>query len=310
LHNFDNIDSTTIKSPLKWAGGKYRLLDTIFQLFPATANAFYEPFFGGGSVGLNAMKRLNANTCFVGDTNSCLVQFWNALKEQPENFIAMAASLFVAENNTDEAYRLLRREFNRTTDIFRKSVLFLYLNRHCFNGLCRLNTHGEFNVPFGKYEKPLLPINELKAASRRLFRFTVSDVDFRDLFAQVGQGNAVYCDPPYLPLSNTANFTGYGIKDFTFTDQEDLVKCAVDAASKGATVIISNQYTVIARELYKNASYRKVIKVPRLLSRDGDTRMPVEEILAVYYPYNEMPAEKRITTSAPHLEDDAFFNIA
>ena len=94
-HNFDTIDSTTIKSPLKWAGGKYRLLDTIFRLFPETASAFHEPFFGGGSVGLNAMKRLNAGVCFVGDTNSCLVQFWNALKEQPEDFVAMAKTLFV-----------------------------------------------------------------------------------------------------------------------------------------------------------------------------------------------------------------------
>ena len=200
-----------IKSPLKWAGGKSRILNNIFTYVPKDTTRLIEPFFGGGSVGLN----INCPEIIINDSNEILMNFWESIQSNSDKFIEEVSKIFIGENNTSSKFYELRTEFNSTTDTFRKSVLFLYLNKHCFNGLCRFNSKGEFNVPFGKYKSINAPIDEIKNVSKRIIFYTLLNKDFRHVFELVEEGTVVYCDPPYVPLSKTANFSDYGKEGFT-----------------------------------------------------------------------------------------------
>ncbi len=116
----------------------------------------------------------------------------------------------------------MRQLFNQTTDPYQRSLLFLFLNRHCYNGLCRYNQSGFFNVPFGKYKKPYFPEAELEAFAEKAKKATFVCMDYQQLFAQLPAEAAVYCDPPYVPLSKTASFTSYAKNSFNLDDQADL----------------------------------------------------------------------------------------
>lgn len=288
----------TTKSPLKWAGGKYRLLHDIFEFFPREykdenfvfesdikSKPFYrfvEPFFGGGSVGLNTEGFSKKG--IINDSNKELINFWKTVKEKPEELLDKCKLYFTPQNNTEDAFYKNRETFNTTSDILEKAALFLYLNKHCFNGLCRFNKSGKFNVPFGKYKSPVLPVKELNIASQTLKNFDILNLDFRDIMNMTGEGDAVYCDPPYLPLSITSNFSSYGVEEFTLEDQQVLADLALESSKRGATVVISNHYTEHALQIYKNASNIKQISVSRFISGKGESRGEVFELLAAFLP--------------------------
>jgi DNA adenine methylase len=194
-------------------------------------------------------------------------------------------NLFVVNNNEDAFYQL-REEFNSTKDKFRKATLFIYLNRHCFNGLCRYNAGGKFNVAFGKYAKsPYFPEKEFVACIEIIKKFKIYNKDFRGIFEMVEPGDLVYADPPYVPLSTSANFSRYTKTGFTLEDQVDLAKCAEKASKKGATVVISNHYNLcslqIYSELYKG-QVAEVIDVTRTISVKTDVRNSAKEVIFVY----------------------------
>ncbi|EBW1656338.1 Dam family site-specific DNA-(adenine-N6)-methyltransferase, partial [Salmonella enterica subsp. enterica serovar Typhimurium] len=141
---------------LKWAGGKYPLVDDIKRHLPE-GNCLIEPFMGAGSVFLNT----EYDSYILADINSDLIHLYNTVKQHPEKFMKDARLLFTPQMNIAEEFYELRQEFNLSTDPYQRSVLFLYLNRHCYNGLCRYNSKGEYNVPFGRYKKPYFPETEL-----------------------------------------------------------------------------------------------------------------------------------------------------
>jgi len=294
---FSEKTQDSARSPLKWAGGKFRLLDKIIPvLLPSSRKRFLEPFFGGGSVGLNIDPfNIIENTFIVNDSNEALVDFWNAIKNDTEYFIEIISQYFTPEFNNEIKYYELRKCFNETDDHFLKGVLFLYLNKHCFNGLCRFNSKGLFNVPFGKYTSPTLPIDEIRLAAKKLQNFQILNVDFRDILRMANDGDCVYCDPPYLPLTKTANFSAYGVKEFSGTDHQDLADMALEASQRGARVVVSNHWTDEALEIYKHASHHHKISVPRFISTDGANRNSVDEILVVYEPLKST----KNTQSAP-----------
>ncbi|MDK7224658.1 Dam family site-specific DNA-(adenine-N6)-methyltransferase, partial [Proteus mirabilis] len=134
---------------LKWAGGKYPLVDDIKRHLPQ-GNCLIEPFMGAGSVFLNT----EYDSYILADINSDLIHLYNTVKLYPEKFMKDAQLLFTPQMNNAEEFYQLRQDFNQSTDPYQRSVLFLYLNRHCYNGLCRYNSKGEYNVPFGRYKKP------------------------------------------------------------------------------------------------------------------------------------------------------------
>lgn len=262
---------------LKWAGGKYGLVEDIQRHLPP-ARKLVEPFVGAGSVFLNT----DYDHYLLADINPDLINLYNLLKERPEDYISEAKRWFVAENNRKEAYLSIRAEFNKTDDVMYRSLAFLYMNRFGFNGLCRYNKKGGFNVPFGSYKKPYFPEAELEFFAEKAKKATFVCEGYPETFRRARKGSVVYCDPPYAPLSNTANFTSYAGNGFTLDDQAALADIAEKAATeRGIPVLISNHDTTLTRRLYHGAELN-VVKVKRTISRNGNGRNKVDELLALF----------------------------
>ena len=263
---------------LKWAGGKYRILDKILRELPP-GTRFVEPFAGSCAVYLNA----DFPRALICDLNNDLMSLYRHLQQEGEHFIQYCASFFTPENNTRAVYMALRDKLNASSNTRERGALLLYVNRHAFNGLIRYNSKGGFNVPFGKYKKPYFPLEELRVFYRKT-QSTATEfmaADFRSIFASLKPGDVVYCDPPYVPLSQTASFTAYAGNAFNVQDQNDLAACAKEAWQKGIHVVLSNHDTEATRNLYSSATL-KHFAVQRFISCDGDTRRAAPELLAVY----------------------------
>lgn len=263
---------------LKWAGGKFTLADAIRRVLPP-GEKLIEPFVGAGSVFLNT----DYNQYLLNDINPDLINLYRTLKRRPRTYINDARNLFVPQTNSADAFYALRAQFNASTDIYERSLLFLYLNRHGYNGLCRYNASGGFNVPFGRYKKPYFPEAELEFFAEKSSKATFTCEPFQNSFRRARKGNVVYCDPPYLPLSPTANFTSYAARGFSFEEQALLAKKAKHASRyRHIPVLLSNHDTDEARHLYQGAELT-TLQVSRFISQNGATRRKVAELLA-YFP--------------------------
>ena len=265
---------------MKWPGGKYRLLGRIRGVL-RPANRLIEPFVGSGAVFLNA----DYDTYLLADANPDLIGLYSRLLEEGTAFISYCSRLFIDRTNTREYYYAYRKEFNKTRNARRKSALFLYLNRHGYNGLCRYNSRGGFNTPFGRYVRPYFPEKEMLAFVRRAGRVSLQQDPFDATMAVAQPGDAVYCDPPYVPLSDTAHFTDYHTGGFTWDDHVRLADIACELADNRIQVVISNHDTVEIQDLYITRGARiSRFKVRRNISRDGNNRREVGELLAVFNP--------------------------
>ena len=265
---------------LKWAGAKTRLIAAIRPTVPGNANRLIEPFAGSGAVALN----LGFARTLLADANRDLVDVYRDLRRGGEKFIDRCAALFTPESNTAAVFYARRAEFNATRDRPRKAALFVYLNRHGYNGLCRYNSRGGFNVPFGRYVAPYFPRKELRAFRALLKRCDLRCADFRAVLAEAGAGDFVYCDPPYVPATATANFTAYARASFGAAEQRELAEACRAARDRGAAVVISNHDTRETRALYHDATECRRLLVSRHISCKGTKRKKARELLAIYRP--------------------------
>ena len=263
---------------LKWAGGKYPLLDDIKKHLPK-GECLIEPFVGAGSVFLNT----DFSRYILADINSDLISLYNIVKLRTDEYVEEARKLFTPENNNPDVYYQFRAEFNQSQDPFRRALLFLYLNRHGYNGLCRYNLRGEFNVPFGRYKRPYFPQDELYHFAEKAQNAEFYCLSYEECMDLAGVNSVVYCDPPYAPLSATANFTAYHTNSFSPAEQARLAEMAEKLVSKRIPVLISNHDTPDTREWYKAAKHFQV-KVRRSISSNGGTRKKGDELLALYRP--------------------------
>lgn len=262
---------------LKWAGGKYHLLDDIRQYLPE-GDCLIEPFVGAGSVFLNT----DYKSYQLADINSDLINLYNIIKTNSTAFIADSRRLFTAEFNDPDVYYAQRIIFNQSRDPYERALLFLYLNRHGYNGLCRYNLSGEFNVPFGRYRKPYFPEAELLWFAERAQQATFVCQSYSTTMSQARSGSVVYCDPPYAPLSATANFTAYHTNSFNLSEQVHLAELAAKLARENAVpVLISNHDTELTQQWYGEA-VKYVVKARRSISRNINGRTKVNELLALY----------------------------
>lgn len=261
---------------LKYAGGKYQIIARINKVLPQ-GNRLIEPFVGAGSVFANT----NYSKYLLADNNLALINLFKFLKQEQEDFIYYCAEFFGKKNNTEKKYQEYKYLFNTTQNLRLKSALFLYLNKHAFNGLMRQNSSGHFNVSFGKYKKPCFPMEKILYFADKLKHATVTHGDFSITMKKARVGDVVYCDPPYIPLSNTSNFTKYDGNNFDLTKQQLLAKLAKKLANKGIPVVISNHYTSITKQLYADAKIYK-FAVQRYISCKGNERNKVQEMLAVF----------------------------
>lgn len=262
---------------LKWAGGKYSLLEHILPDLPKS-QTLIEPFFGAGSVALNA----EYDNYHLNDINADLINLYGLVQTSTEAFISELTKLFTPETNDSDFYYQCRAEFNNTSEPFRRALLFVYLNRHGYNGLCRYNGKGGFNVPFGRYVKPKLPTEEIRFFAKRFASARFSNLDYVDVINSAPDNSVIYCDPPYIPISKTASFTQYAANGFNLDAQQklaDTIKTLV--STRPVTVIISNHDTPLSRQLYKGAKF-KSFSARRFISQNAQTRKPVKELIAIF----------------------------
>lgn len=263
---------------LKWAGGKYSLLPELDRLIPA-GKRLIEPFVGGGSVFLNSDKH---ESFLLADVNSDLINLYQMLTVVPDLVTEWAQSFF-EKLCDEESYIECRDEFNQQRMAGpERAAAFLYLNRHCFNGLIRYNRDGQFNVGWGKKSHPYFPAIEIKAFASMAHSCVFMNAGYRRTLALAGEGDVVYCDPPYEPLPGTAGFTNYAAGGFTWDDQQELARCCVAAHQRGATVLISNSTAPRVIELYERHGFGlHHVSARRAISSKGSTRGAASDIVAI-----------------------------
>lgn len=267
-----------MKPFLKWAGGKHRLAPLIAPHI-AGGERLVEPFAGSCAVFLaSAYQR-----ALLNDINTHLVELYGLVRSEGEGFIDEARLLFSKDNNTEERFYELRSEFNRTDCPRRRAALFIYLNRHAYNGLCRYNRSGGFNVPFGRYSKTSFPEEALRDFVRATGDVEFVSGSFRKAMEAARNGDVIYCDPPYVPLSLTSSFTSYAPGGFDISDQRDLADLARVTSARGIKVVISNHDTPVTRELYNGAEI-VAFDVRRSVGANKESRGTSPEILAVFNP--------------------------
>ena len=220
----------------------------------------------------------------LADANGDLIDLYRQLQTDGQEFIDYCRTFFVPANNQSERYYALREQFNSTADPVEKAALFVYLNKHCYNGLCRYNAKGGFNVPFGRYKKPYFPEVEMRFFYQHAQNATFEQAQFMDTMERAKPGDVVYCDPPYVPLSLTANFTSYSVDKFGVEEQQCLATTAEKLMARGIVVLISNHDTEFTRLAYAQASDRVYFAVQRYISCNGAKRNKVDEVLAVFAP--------------------------
>ncbi|WP_079967873.1 Dam family site-specific DNA-(adenine-N6)-methyltransferase [Salmonella enterica] len=262
---------------LKWAGGKYSILPDLDRLIPA-GKRLVEPFVGGGSVFLNSEKH---ETFLLADVNADLINLYQMLEVDHIRVCSLAKILF-ERANSEVAYKELRDEFNnQRMGAPERAAAFLFLNRHCFNGLIRYNREGFFNVGWGKYEAPYFPEIEIKAFKQKSHKCVFMNAGYRRTLALAGEGDVVYCDPPYEPLPGTAGFTNYAAGGFSWADQISLVESCVAAHQRGAKVLISNSTAPRVLELYEQHGFiLHHVDARRAISSKGSTRETAKDIVA------------------------------
>ncbi|MEY8710482.1 Dam family site-specific DNA-(adenine-N6)-methyltransferase [Mangrovibacter phragmitis] len=263
---------------LKWAGGKYSMLPELYRLIPAGLRLI-EPFVGGGSVFMNSDKHVEF---LLADANGDLINLYQMLAVDPGTVITHARAMFEHLNSAD-GYTSLRDEFNaQRMDGPERAAAFLYLNRHCFNGLMRYNRDSQFNVGWGKYAKPYFPETEIAAFVAQSHNCVFLNADFRRTVSLAGEGDVIYCDPPYEPLPGTAGFTSYSAGGFTWDDQVALVECCIAAHRCGASVAISNSTAPKIIDLYEQHGFTlHYVSSRRSISSKGSTRETAKDLIAV-----------------------------
>lgn len=261
---------------LKWAGSKYSSLHHIFDALPK-AKRLIEPFAGSGAVFINS----DYPNYVIAEDNSDLIALFKHLQQEGDEFIDYCESYFCDANNNADQYYQLREAFNQSTDSRQRAALFIYLNRHGYNGLCRYNQKGGFNVPFGRYVKPTFPRKAMQFFHQKSQGLLFKTCDFRETFALAEPGDLIYCDPPYVPLDQFTNFSAYTGRKFGEEEQITLAELSIAASKRGITVVVSNHDTEFTRHHYRTAKIRS-FPVKRHISRNLNERLPVQELLAVF----------------------------
>lgn len=276
---------------LKWAGGKRQLLEEILSLFPKDYKdrRFHEPMFGGGAVTFHIEPKEGT----INDVNSRLMRFYKVVRDEPNELIEKNKTHEYG-NNKDDFYKA-RKEFNRPIrgeklDKLQEASLLLYLNRTCFNGLYRENSNGKFNVPFGDYSNPdWIREKQIMECSEVLQNLDILNEDFEYILNEAKAGDLVYFDPPYQPVSETADFTQYSKEGFDFHEQERLRDVCVELGKRGALFVLSNSWAKPVRKLYEEVDEFGVKRViaNRDISSKAETRGSVYEILVTNIPKEE-----------------------
>ena len=242
----------TPKPFVKWAGGKRQLIPILNENLPKSFGTYFEPFLGGGALLFHMLTERNGQKCSISDLNSDLVLAYTTIRDRVDDLITSLKNHEKNYQKDSQSYYYSVRENNPRSQIEKTSRL-LFLNRTCFNGLYRVNRKGKFNVPLGKYTNPNI-VNEenLRSVSDVLqaSRVSIECRDFEAVLRTAKKGDLVYFDPPYQPVSETANFTSYTNKNFSYDDLNRLVDLCINLDEKGCNVLLSNSDSKEVSDLF------------------------------------------------------------
>ncbi|MDY5875887.1 MAG: DNA adenine methylase [Bacilli bacterium] len=269
---------------VKWAGGKRQILDKLIKYVPEDFNTYYEPFVGGGAL----FFELSPKNAVINDSNEELINVFRCIKDE-EKLTKMCNELNHHEaNHSEEYYYKIRNidrdknKFNRLSD-YKRAARTIYLNKACFNGLYRVNSKGEFNVPFGKK----LKVNTYEGQNIGIIHaylnfnnIKILSIDFEEAVKDAKEGDFIYFDPPYD--SDTYTFNSYTEDGFSKDEQIRLSNVFKNLSDRGCYVMLSNHNTVLINELYKDFYIHK-ITAKRNINSNGKKRGKVEEVIITNY---------------------------
>lgn len=268
---------------LKWAGGKLQLIEQLENLFPHKFRNYYEPFIGSGAVFFYVKSKLKPNKVILSDTNEELINCFVIVRDKPSELVE--SLLNHRKKHSKEYYYAVRSIESNRLDSVDRAARLIYLNKTCFNGLYRVNSKGQFNVPFGDYESPsIFDKNTLFQASQLLRGVHLQVMSFEKILDFAGKDDFVYFDPPYIPLSKTSSFTRYSKSDFSMKEQKQLSEVFEALHSRGCFVMLSNSDHALTRELYRD--YKKntvVVRAKRMINSVGSKRGAIDELIVTSY---------------------------
>ena len=271
---------------LKWAGGKSQLLGQFDEYFPDSIDSYCEPFVGGGAVFFHLKARFPEMQVALYDNNAELINCYQVVRDCVTELMRLLDQHLKEFQAGGERYFYLVRSQHDLKEPLERAARMIFLNKTCYNGLWRVNGRGEFNVPVGSYNPEKLSLydrSNLVAACRELQDARIDIQDFRHTLRGAVQGQFLYIDPPYVPLSPTSNFTSYTKEDFGKAEQEELVALFADAARRGVRLMLSNSDTPFVRKLYDGFTI-KTVSARRAVNSDAAKRGRVSEVIVLSGP--------------------------
>lgn len=264
---------------VKWVGGKRQLMFELLKNMPKSYNRYFEPFIGGGAL----FFELQPQNGYISDMNEELINLYTVVKDDVYKLIddlnkhKVSKEYFLKIRNLDRT-----EKYNSLSDV-KKASRFIYLNRTCFNGMYRVNSQGQFNVPFGNYKNPrIVDAENLINCSKLLKNTEICCADFSEILNKVQKGDFVYFDPPYVPLNETSSFTSYTKDGFDLDMQFKLRDVCDELDSMGVMFMLSNSDTKLVNELYSSYEIKKVF-ASRAINANGNGRGKITEVLVRNY---------------------------
>lgn len=268
---------------LKWAGGKRQLLNQIKERMPKEYNDYYEPFIGGGAV----LFELQPEKATINDINISLINVYRQVKDNTEEFIELVKKLDSEMWEDGKGYYLdIREKYN--DKLLKKeydlelATLFTFMNKHCFNGLYRVNKKGLFNVPYNKSRRTSIEEDAVRETAKYLKTVNILEGDFEEACKGAKKGDFIFFDSPYAPL-NPTSFEAYTKEGFDVESHKRLAQLYDELTERGCYCMLTNHNTEFINELYSNKGYRiDVVSVKRMINSDASNRKGEEVIICNY----------------------------
>jgi DNA adenine methylase len=294
-------DNSLPRPFIKWAGGKTQLADELDSRLPVEFTNYHEPFLGGGAFFFKLYRDRKIEHARISDLNSELIDVYSAIRDRLDEVVRELSQY----PHDKEFYYQLRSKNPLDLSLPARAARMIYLNKTGYNGLYRVNKSGGFNVPFGKYKNPkYLDKENLKAVSSALQKVDIHNASFETVLDYAKEGDFVYFDPPYVPVSQTANFTSYQANGFSITDQRRLRDICIELTKRNIYVILSNSDTETVHDLFSPYSFEiSEVLANRAINCNGNRRGKMTELIITNY-----PTERAIQLQL--LESRSFFTVA
>ncbi len=279
--------STSVPKPfVKWAGGKRQLIPILSKHIPKNFGSYFEPFLGGGAILFHMVTESPKQNCIVSDLNSDLVLAYITIRDKVDELISSLKNHSKNYFKNSKSYYYTVRDSEPRSQVEKTSRL-IFLNRTCFNGLYRVNSKGKFNVPLGRYTNPNIVNEENLISVNRVLKsknIQISCRDFSAILDDTRKNDFVYFDPPYQPVSSTANFTSYTNRNFTYEDLKRLSEICTKLDSKGCKFLLSNSNSKEVLEFFSKNSWKIYeIEANRAINSDSKKRTGHSELLIKNY---------------------------